>query len=109
MYSLVEVRADLEARFARLAAQVERIEREQRLPLDDDSGEQAIEREVKDALDTEQRAATDEMKAIRHTLTRLEAGTYGLCTSCGIPIDAARLEAIPTAAHCIECERELGS
>ncbi|MGB3847050.1 TraR/DksA family transcriptional regulator [Sphingopyxis sp. YF1] len=108
MHNLAEIRADLTARLARLAAQVERIEGEQRTPLDDDFGEQATEREGREILDAEERAAAEEMQAIRHALARLDAGRYGLCTSCGIPIDAARLEAMPTAAHCIECEREFG-
>lgn len=108
MHRLADIRADLEARLARLTAQVERIEDEQRRPLDDDSGERAIEREGKEALDGEQHAAAGEIKAIRHALARIDSGTYGLCTSCGIPIDAARLEAMPAAAHCIECEREFG-
>lgn len=108
MHNLVEVRADLVARLDRLAALVERVESEQRAPLDDDSAEQAVEREDDEALDARQRAADAEMKAIRHAIARLDAGHYGLCTSCGTPIDAARLEALPTATHCIACERERG-
>lgn len=36
-------------------------------------------------------------------LTRVAAGTYGVCTACGYPIDPARLEARPDAALCIAC------
>lgn len=108
MHNLAEVRAELTARHARLVAQIERIENDQRTPLDDDAEEQAIERESRDALDTEEQGVVEEIAAIRHALARLDAGRYGLCTSCGVPIDAARLEALPAAAHCIECEREFG-
>ena len=108
MHNLAEIRADLVARLDRLAAQVERVEGEQSAPLDDDSAEQAIEREDDEALDAQQRAAAAEIIAIRHAIARLDAGYYGLCTSCGTPIDAARLEALPTATHCIVCERERG-
>jgi RNA polymerase-binding protein DksA len=45
---------------------------------------------------------------IRSALERLEAGTYGACTECGKPIDPERLEALPWAAHCIDCQRRLG-
>src|SRR3954465_5013833 len=38
-------------------------------------------------------------------LTRLDAGTYGACASCGRPIAPERLEAIPWAALCIDCQR----
>ena len=106
MYNLAEIRADLVARLDRLAALVERVESEQRAPLDDDSAEQAIEREDDEALDAQQHAADAEMRAIRHAIARLDAGHYGLCTSCGTPIDPARLAALPTATLCIACERE---
>ncbi|HJS13052.1 TraR/DksA family transcriptional regulator [Sphingopyxis sp.] len=108
MHDLTEIRADLVARLDRLAALVERVESEQRAPLDDDSAEQAVEREDDEALGAQQRAADAEMKAIRHAIARLDGGHYGICTSCGTPIDAARLEALPAATHCIACERERG-
>ena len=37
----------------------------------------------------------------------LDAGTYGVCVTCGQPIAPERLEAMPAAAHCIDCQREL--
>ena len=36
-------------------------------------------------------------------LARVDAGTYGVCTACGQPIDPARLKARPAAALCIAC------
>ena len=32
-------------------------------------------------------------------------GTFGTCVRCGKPIAAGRLEALPWAAYCIECQR----
>lgn len=109
MHNLADIRTDLTGRLAQLAARVERIESDQRTPLDDDADEQALEREVRGAQGAEEDAALAEMKAIRAALARLDAGLYGLCTSCGVPIDAARLAALPAAAHCIACERELAA
>jgi DnaK suppressor protein len=40
-------------------------------------------------------------------LARLAAGTYGNCTRCARQIGAARLDARPSAALCIDCAREL--
>jgi RNA polymerase-binding protein DksA len=45
------------------------------------------------------------LAAIDAALTRMEAGTYGLCQSCGNPISPERLEAIPWTTRCIECKR----
>lgn len=36
-------------------------------------------------------------------LQRIDAGTYGTCTSCAAPVPAARLEALPWAAQCVAC------
>lgn len=38
-------------------------------------------------------------------LEHLDAGTYGTCHSCGRPIAAERLEAIPWTPFCIDCAR----
>lgn len=52
-------------------------------------------------------------RAIQHlaqvdaALARLEDGTFGTCVRCGRDIAPARLEALPWAAHCIECQTAL--
>jgi DnaK suppressor protein len=45
---------------------------------------------------------------VEDALRRLDAGTFGMCTNCGRPIAPERLEAIPWAAHCIDCQRRVG-
>lgn len=47
-------------------------------------------------------AAKEQLDDIDAALARLDNGTYGKCQTCGGPIGAARLEAIPTARFCIE-------
>lgn len=37
-------------------------------------------------------------------LQRVDNGTYGVCMRCGRPIAPRRLEALPYATLCIECE-----
>ena len=46
-----------------------------------------------------------QLRQVQDALERLAAGTYGTCRSCGKPIAAERLEAIPWAATCIDCAR----
>jgi DnaK suppressor protein len=41
-------------------------------------------------------------------LARLDDGSYGTCLRCGRPIAPERLDALPWAAHCIECQRIVG-
>jgi DnaK suppressor protein len=41
---------------------------------------------------------------ISAALNRITQGTYGRCTRCGRQIAPARLEVLPYAAACIECQ-----
>lgn len=45
------------------------------------------------------------LERVEHALQKIEQGTYGSCDTCrqGIPIE--RLEAIPWASECIQCQR----
>jgi DnaK suppressor protein len=42
---------------------------------------------------------------VDEALARLRAGTFGMCVRCGDPIPLERLEALPWAARCIDCQR----
>ena len=42
---------------------------------------------------------------VDEALARLDDGTFGRCVRCGQPIAAERLEALPWAARCIDCQR----
>jgi DnaK suppressor protein len=41
---------------------------------------------------------------LENALERIEKKTYGLCVTCGKPIDKGRLEAVPITQHCIKCK-----
>src|SRR5215813_1407360 len=43
-------------------------------------------------------------QAIDEALTRLSEGTYGICAECGVEISEKRLEAVPFAKLCVECQ-----
>lgn len=46
------------------------------------------------------------LKKVEEALERIEDGTFGLCTECEEPIELKRLEARPTATHCVSCKEE---
>ncbi len=57
-----------------------------------------LEREVAEASAAR---ARDAIEDIDDALARIDAGTYGLCESCGRPIPLERLEAIPHTRFCV--------
>jgi len=59
--------------------------------------------EVEKGLILEKRVR-DQLAEVEHALDKLDQGTYGLCDSCGQPIEPARLEALPHANLCLSCK-----
>ena len=49
--------------------------------------------------------ADHQLVLVNEALARLEAGTFGTCVRCGRPIPDERLEALPWAPRCIDCQR----
>ena len=48
--------------------------------------------------------AEAQLALVEAALARLDEGTFGTCVNCGRPIAPGRLEALPWAAHCIDCQ-----
>ncbi|WP_141433723.1 TraR/DksA C4-type zinc finger protein [Bacillus sp. 03113] len=64
-----------------------------------DMGSELFEREKDMALDVH---ADSELVKIKDALKAMDAGTYGVCTVCGIEIPFERLEALPYSLNCKE-------
>jgi len=47
--------------------------------------------------------AQRELREIDQALSRVDAGTYGICESCGRRIPVGRLRIRPMAARCVDC------
>jgi RNA polymerase-binding protein DksA len=62
-----------------------------------------VDREIDYSLEENSTAV---LTAIDAALRRLDAGTFGICESCGRPISPERIEARPWARLCIECKRK---
>ncbi len=95
--SLEELRAELVARDAELS-----VTSEDPLVYDDnfaDSAQVAAELGENQVALAATREQLDEIDA---ALQRLDEGTFGVCETCGRPIAAARLEALPATRFCID-------
>lgn len=49
----------------------------------------------------------DTLSRIDEAMTRLEAGTFGVCVDCSVEIAPGRLRALPFATRCTPCEGAL--
>ena len=99
----VDPRMRLQALAIEYAARAEAIERDLSRTHAQSFSEQATERQndmVLQGLLVDARAS---VKEVQQAIARLDEGTYGECDSCGEPISAARLEALPSTLLCINC------
>ena len=67
-----------------------------------DAGSKTFEREQEMSLAEN---ARELLLQTEHALERLDAGTYGVCESCGEPIGKSRLQAFPRATLCLACKQ----
>jgi RNA polymerase-binding transcription factor DksA len=72
----------------------------------------AVDTDIREQMDHETIQA--QVGAMKKRLSRMESaylkmekGTYGLCESCGKEIPEPRLELVPEAQYCVECEKRL--
>jgi len=109
---LKQVRAELEAESVGLRADIaradstvaERLTDSVRDAGDDpaDVGSKAYERDLELALTQNARHLLEQGE---RALARIDAGTYGVCESCGRAIGKARLLAFPRATLCVQCKQ----
>lgn len=48
----------------------------------------------------------ERLEEVEEALARIEAGTFGVCESCGEKIPERRLERMPTASLCVPCKEK---
>lgn len=79
-------------------------DQQRRLESARDVGDQALmdlERELGISL---MEMRNKRRQSIDEALTRLHEGTYGICAECGVEISEKRLQAVPFAKLCVECQ-----
>ena len=68
-----------------------------------DDATEAFDQAVDVAL---KRKVEQSLEGVNRALIKLDNGTYGLCEECGARIDRARLEALPQARYCLNCQSQ---
>ncbi len=46
------------------------------------------------------------LQLVEEAIKRMETGGYGVCVHCNEEVQVKRLEAVPWARHCIECQQK---
>ena len=69
-----------------------------------DLGDRALSTMTRDLKYRLTGSERDILKRIDDALDRIEAKTYGECQSCGKKVQQGRLNAVPWARHCIDCQ-----
>ena len=84
----------------------------------DQDGREADEEGTQDLADKAANAYTKEflfhqsndnrqlLTLVSEALDRIKSGSYGVCQVCEQEVQAKRLDAVPWARHCIECQEK---
>jgi DnaK suppressor protein len=75
-------------------------------PLSSDAADRAQETENDEVLERLGHSTTSLIRQFQRAIDRIDAGQYGCCEACGLPIEPERLEIVPQATECAECARE---
>jgi RNA polymerase-binding protein DksA len=67
-----------------------------------DSATATLNREIDYSLEE---SSEHMLGAVNDALERIDNGTFGKCVRCGTQIAEERLEALPYATRCIDCQR----
>jgi DnaK suppressor protein len=97
----------LEAKRAELLARVQAArasEKEGRSEDAPDLGDRALSTVTRDLSYRLTTGERDILRRIDDALDRIEAESYGECLSCGKKVQLGRLNAVPWARHCIDCQ-----
>jgi len=103
MSDIQQIKDKLEARLKELDERAHEIEHELSEERDRNWSEHAVEAENDEVLEDVGNLAVAEIQKIKVALSKIEAGTYGICQTCGADIAPKRLLALPHAITCINC------
>lgn len=103
MTAHLALRVALQHKLAQLQQQLRKIGHDLRQTPEPDSEERALSRENDEVLEQLEENDRAEIRQLQSALARIDAGTYGICTSCEKRIAPSRLAALPYTSTCITC------
>ena len=109
---LEEFRQALESDREQILKQMQALSKDQRRverSLSSDSREQSQEVENDEVIDGLVDHDKNKLELVESALARIQSGAFGRCLSCGEEISASRLNAVPYAGQCLNCQQEKAS
>jgi len=100
----------LEARqseLRKIAASNEQDGREADVGSAQDLADRAANAYAKEFLFNQSASERQHLQMVEGALARIKEGAFGLCVSCGNPINSKRLEAVPWTRYCIACQEKI--
>lgn len=99
---------------SRVSATIEHLHESNSVSLEEETEEETYDNHLADSATatfnreidyTLEENSENVLGAVNSALERIDDGTYGTCARCGKQIAEERLEAIPYATRCIDCQR----
>jgi DnaK suppressor protein len=106
---LENYRKKLQAKREDLVRNIARVEEEGRAADEDttvDLADKAANSYTKEFLFGQTNTERSFLALIDDALRRMKAGTYGLCANCEDEVQQKRLDAVPWAKYCIDCQEK---
>jgi len=106
---LENYRKKLQAKREDLVRTIARVEEEGRAADEDttvDLADKAANSYTKEFLFGQTNTDRSFLSLIEEALKRMKAGTYGMCANCEEEVQQKRLDAVPWAKFCIECQEK---
>ncbi|HXE31760.1 MAG TPA: TraR/DksA family transcriptional regulator [Terriglobales bacterium] len=100
----------LQAKQQELMRIVARIEQDGRIADEEatqDIADKATNSYTKEFLFHQSNAERSQLQMVNDALVRMREGSYGECVTCGEELNLKRLEAVPWAGLCINCQERV--
>ncbi len=109
-YVLLQFKSGLREQQRELQLSIEQSEKEHREPDDpvaNDAWQAVPGNSFADTTLVRLSQDRSRLRLVELALERIGNGTFGACADCGGAIGTRRLQAVPWASHCIQCEHSI--
>jgi DnaK suppressor protein len=98
---------DRQSDLRKIVASTEQDGREADVGSAQDLADRAANSYAKEFLFNQSANERVQLQMVEGALARIKEGAFGQCVSCGNPINAKRLEAVPWTRYCITCQEKI--